>query len=90
MGNPWLRLRIEQGLDAVDELQSGFGGFGGVEVEGKKKKFDAGMAEAEPLEKRTVGLRAGAADDERGLGGLDERGGVAEVFRGEDIVAGAF
>jgi len=61
-----------------------------VEVERQKQELDVGMAEAEPREKGTVGLRTGSADDERGLGGLDEGSGVAEVFCGEDIVTRAF
>ena len=74
----------------MDEVQASFGGFGRVEVERQKQELDVGMAEAEPLEKRRVALRTGAANDERGLGGFDERPGVAEIFCGEDIVARAF
>jgi len=47
------------------------------------------MSDAKPLEERAVGLRAWAADHERGLGGVDKRCCVGEVFCGEHIVAGA-
>src|ERR1700674_756813 len=74
----------------MDEIHAGFGSFGRVEVQGKKKQLDAGMAEPELFENRSVGLRAGAADNQRRLGGFYESGSVAEIFCGHNVVAGAF
>ena len=61
-----------------------------MEVQGKKKQLDAGIIQPKFVEDRSVGLRAGTADNQRGLGGFYECGSVAEIFCGHNVVAGAF
>ena len=74
----------------MDEIQARFGSFGSVEVQGKKKQLDVGMAEPEFFECGSIGLRTGAANDQRRLGGFHECGRVAEIFCGHNVIAGAF
>jgi hypothetical protein len=80
---------LQEGLQALHEVEAGVGGIGGVEIGWEEQELDAGIEAAKFLEGGSGGLDAGAADYGARLHGGEKRGSVGEVAGGLDLEAGA-